>query len=96
VLFSLEEGSSFWNQGLTWRIFFCSMVSAFTLNAVLSTYHGQAGQMAFDGLLNFGKFKDLPFAFLELPIFVCMGIVGGLSGALFNQMNYFLSVFRRR
>lgn len=43
VLFSLEEGSSFWNQNMTWRIFFCSMVSAFTLNVVLSTYHGQPG-----------------------------------------------------
>lgn len=43
VLFSLEEGSSFWNQNITWRIFFCSMVSAFTLNVVLSTYHGQLG-----------------------------------------------------
>jgi hypothetical protein len=26
VLFSLEEGSSFWNQSLTWRSLFCSMV----------------------------------------------------------------------
>ena len=45
VLFSLEEGSSFWNQNMTWRIFFCSMVSAFTLNVVLSTYHGQPGMI---------------------------------------------------
>jgi len=28
---------------MTWRIFFGSMVSAFTLNVVLSTYHGQPG-----------------------------------------------------
>ncbi|XP_046656068.1 H(+)/Cl(-) exchange transporter 7-like isoform X1 [Daphnia pulicaria] len=96
VLFSLEEGSSFWNQNITWRIFFCSMVSAFTLNVVLSTYHGQLGILAYDGLLNFGKFPDIPFALLELPIFIAMGIIGGLSGALFNQMNYHISVFRRR
>ena len=95
-MFSLEEGSSFWNQTMTWRIFFCSMVSAFTLNAVLSMYHNQAGQLAYDGLLNFGKFADMPFALLELPVFVAMGVLGGLMGALFNQMNYYLSAFRRR
>jgi len=96
VLFSMEEGSSFWNQNMTWRIFFCSMTSVFTLNVVLSSYHGKAGELAYDGLLNFGKFSDFPFSLWELPIFVAMGIMGGLSGALFNQMNYFLSVFRRR
>ncbi len=96
VLFSLEEGSSFWNQNMTWKIFFCSMVSAFTLNAVLSAYSGLPGQLAYDGLLNFGKFGELSFSLLELPIFVAMGVLGGVSGALFNQLNYWVSVARRR
>ena len=40
VLFSLEEGASFWDQSLTWRIFLGSMTSYFTLNMVLSIFKG--------------------------------------------------------
>ncbi|XP_050432472.1 H(+)/Cl(-) exchange transporter 7-like [Adelges cooleyi] len=98
VLFSLEEGASFWNQGLTSRIFFASMISTFTLNSVLSAYHGHPGELTFWGLLNFGKFTDfaLSYTMFELPIFVCMGIFGGLTGALFCHLNYRLTVFRMR
>ncbi|XP_060838780.1 LOW QUALITY PROTEIN: H(+)/Cl(-) exchange transporter 7-like [Rhopalosiphum padi] len=98
VLFSLEEGASFWNQGLTWRIFFSSMISTFTLNLVLSAYHGHPGELTYWGLLNFGKFSDfaLSYQMFELPIFIFMGIIGGLTGALFCHLNYKLTVFRMR
>ncbi|XP_054158622.1 H(+)/Cl(-) exchange transporter 7-like isoform X2 [Oppia nitens] len=98
VLFSLEEGASFWNQKLTWRIFFCSLVSTFTLNLILSTYHLHPGQLSYSGLLNFGQFAaaDFNYNFAELPLYVLMGAFGGLAGALFNYMNYKLTVFRIR
>ena len=59
VLFSLEEGASFWNQALTWRIFFCSTVSAFTLSFCLSIYRGEPGVLSSTGLLNFGTFGSV-------------------------------------
>ncbi|CAL1266188.1 unnamed protein product [Larinioides sclopetarius] len=96
VLFSLEEGASFWNQSLTWRIFFCSMISYFTLNSVLSEYHGYPGQLSYPGLVNFGKFENLDYTFKELPIYMIMGVIGGLLGALYNHLNYILTVFRMR
>lgn len=96
VLFSLEEGASFWNQGLTWRIFFASIISTFTLNVVLSTYHGHPGDLSYAGLLNFGKFENISYDIYELPIFVLMGVAGGLLGSLFNYINYKLTVFRMR
>ncbi|KAK9881295.1 hypothetical protein WA026_015417 [Henosepilachna vigintioctopunctata] len=96
VLFSLEEGTSFWNQGLTWRTFFASVISTFTLNVVLSAYHGVPGNLNYPGLLNLGKFESFNYSFYELPIFVLMGVAGGLLGAFWNHMNYKLAVFRMR
>lgn len=96
VLFSLEEGASFWNQSLTWRIFFASIISTFTLNVVLSTYHGHPGDLLYAGLLNFGKFESISYAMFELPIYMIMGAIGGLLGSLFNHINYKLTVFRMR
>ncbi|RWS22910.1 Chloride channel protein 7-like protein, partial [Leptotrombidium deliense] len=98
VLFSLEEGASFWNQALTWRIFFCSMISTFTLNIILSAYHGKFGQLSYAGLINFGKFEDsmTNYSYIELPAYMIMGVIGGLFGALYNYINHKITVFRIR
>ena len=96
VLFALEEGASFWNQSLTWRIFFGSMTSFFTLDMVLSVYRGIPGQLSNGGLLNFGNFEDATYAVWEMPLFLLMGALGGVLGALFNHINYKLTVFRMR
>lgn len=94
VLFSLEEGASFWNQALTWRIFFCSMVSTFTLNIFLSALNGRFGDLSNPGLINFGKFSNAEYTWYELIIFILMGCFGGLIGGLFNHVNIELTKFR--
>ncbi|RXN26642.1 H(+) Cl(-) exchange transporter 7-like isoform X2 [Labeo rohita] len=98
VLFSLEEGASFWNQMLTWRIFFASMISTFTLNFFLSIYHGKPGQLSSPGLINFGRFDgdSVQYNLYEIPLFIIMGALGGMLGALFNVINYWLTIFRIR
>ncbi|XP_008286943.1 H(+)/Cl(-) exchange transporter 7 isoform X1 [Stegastes partitus] len=98
VLFSLEEGASFWNQMLTWRIFFASMISTFTLNFFLSIYHANPGDLSNPGLINFGRFESDSVAYnlYEIPLFIAMGAIGGLLGALFNVLNYWLTIFRIR
>ncbi|XP_075942583.1 H(+)/Cl(-) exchange transporter 7 isoform X2 [Anarhichas minor] len=98
VLFSLEEGASFWNQMLTWRIFFASMISTFTLNFFLSIYHKNPGDLSNPGLINFGRFQNDSVAYnlYEIPLFIIMGAIGGLLGALFNKLNYWLTIFRIR
>uniref|UniRef100_A0A672GZN9 Chloride channel protein n=1 Tax=Salarias fasciatus TaxID=181472 RepID=A0A672GZN9_SALFA len=98
VLFSLEEGASFWNQMLTWRIFFASMISTFTLNFFLSIYHKNPGDLSNPGLINFGRFEtdSVTYNLYEIPLFIAMGAIGGLLGALFNVLNYWLTIFRIR
>ncbi|XP_041087090.1 H(+)/Cl(-) exchange transporter 7-like [Polyodon spathula] len=98
VLFSLEEGASFWNQMLTWRIFFASMVSTFTLNFFLGIYHGKMGDLSNPGLINFGRFENeaMEYNVYEIPLFIFMGVIGGILGAIFNTFNYWLTIFRIR
>ncbi|RHX99267.1 hypothetical protein DYB36_003616 [Aphanomyces astaci] len=105
VLFALEEGASFWHQNLTWRTFFCSMVSAFVLNlwsAFQNQDYGTGGEKwghlgNQTGTLSFGSFdaENKSYAIWDVPIFLAIGMVGGLLGALFNQANTYLSLFRR-
>ncbi|CAF0877320.1 unnamed protein product [Rotaria sordida] len=94
VLFALEEGASFFNQQLTWFIFFASMTSTFTLNVVMSAIDGHFGDLSSPGLINFGLFKDTPYMWFELPLFIVVGCIGGIFGALFNQLNLRLTKFR--
>jgi chloride channel 7 len=91
----LEEAASFWNQSLIWRTLFASIVSSFTLNLVLSAYHGLEN-FTYHGLFNLGQFEALPFEYFELPIYIGMGIIGGLSGALWISFNMKLNKFRNQ
>ncbi|EFN81286.1 H(+)/Cl(-) exchange transporter 7 [Harpegnathos saltator] len=96
VLFSIEEGTSFFNQSLTWRTFFASMMTTFILNIVLSAYHGHPGDLSYPGLLNLGKFESIPYEIYEIPLFMIMGTLGGALGALWNHINYKITCFRLR
>ncbi|KAL7051504.1 hypothetical protein ACKWTF_004484 [Chironomus riparius] len=93
LLFALEEAASFWNQSLIWRTLFSAIVSSFTLNLVLSAYHGLEN-FTYHGLFNLGEFEALPFEYFELPIFMLMGVFGGLSGAFWIKINTSLNIFR--
>ncbi|CAG5134838.1 unnamed protein product, partial [Candidula unifasciata] len=96
VLFSLEEGASFWNQSLVWRIFFSSMISTMTLNIVQGFIKGHPWDLSYAGLIDFGTFDAVNYKMGDLLIAICMGAFGGLLGALFNHINYKLTVFRMK
>ena len=84
ILFSLEA-SSFWSVSLIRKVFICSCLSTFSLNFCKSVYNGSPDSMDNPGLLVFGQDSHTkPFHFWELPFWIVIGIIGGLSGALFN------------
>ncbi|KAL5491512.1 hypothetical protein EMCRGX_G016811 [Ephydatia muelleri] len=103
TLFSLEEGSSFWNQSLTWRTLFCSLFATFTFNITRSWYNKYPGELGRPGLVNFGTFLDNSCSSSQelwraqhLIIFIVMGAIGGLLGALFNSLNTQVALWRTR
>lgn len=100
VLFSLEEGSSFWSQELTWRAMFTAVVSSYTLNLILSGFvPGQRfGLLTEQGVFTFGKFEGTlqaqAWRVEEIILFIAMGAFGGLIGAGFNALNVAITKWR--
>uniref|UniRef100_A0A8D2M0B3 Chloride channel protein n=1 Tax=Zonotrichia albicollis TaxID=44394 RepID=A0A8D2M0B3_ZONAL len=77
--------------------FFASMISTFTLNSVLSVYHGNAWDLSSPGLINFGRFdSEVGTGIPHGEGFSCLPFAGGILGALFNALNYWLTMFRIR
>jgi chloride channel 7 len=93
ILFTLEEGASFWSTSLTFRAFFCALVTLLTLNMLTTGF--QLGGKASSGLFAFGLFDDFGgYNTYELFIFAGMGVAGGIMGAFFNEINKRMTLFR--
>ena len=98
ALFALEEGTTHWSDFMTWRTFVCAMVSGFTLNLTLSGFNGKWGLLDTPGSITFGSFRnqDKAYTVNEMPLFFVLGAIGGLIGALFNEINKTLTIWRKR
>jgi chloride channel 7 len=97
ILFALEEGASYWSPSVTWRTFTCSMV-ALTALMTLNSVGGTFGRVGFDKLFSFGNFNfeedRSSYAIYELWVFVAIGAAGGLIGAIFNNVNESITLWR--
>ena len=100
VLFAIEEAALYWSQALTWRTFFCAMCSTLTLNVLLSAVSSGGstfGRLSHPGLITFGAFiDDDEWDLRELPVFISIGVICGLLGALFIHLNEKLTLWRMR
>lgn len=97
ILFTLEEGASFWSTSLTFRAFFCAMITQLTVSLIFS--RDNFGRDDSAHMFAFGQFDNLDngktnYRVYELFIFVAMGAAGGVLGALFNYLNEKVSLYR--
>jgi len=96
ILFTLEEGASFWSNATTFYAFICAVITQLTIGLL---FPESATSSA--GMFAFGKFENFydgraNFYVYELPVFVFIGIVGGCFGAAFNHINEHVSVYRKK
>lgn len=99
VLFALEEGASFWSTNLTWRAFFCGLITIYTLYVVRNS--GNLWGAASTKMFSFGEFTSFEdgkfnFSVWELLLFILLGCLGGLAGATFNGFNKKLTILRSK
>jgi chloride channel 7 len=96
ILFTLEEGASFWSTNTTFRAFMCALITQLTIGLLFPEEATSA-----TGMFALGQFENLydgraNFYVYELPMFIAIGCLGGALGALFNHINYLFSLYRMR
>lgn len=95
IMFTLEEGASFWSTSLTFRAFFCALVTQLVLNLFNSYRFNRKGTIINETMFEFGDFSTFPGYYpYELVIFMFMGAAGGVMGALFVHINEKVTVWR--
>ena len=97
VLFTLEEGASFWSTTITFRAFFCAMVTMLTVSLIFAG--PGLGRTESAGIFTFGQFDNIEqnktnYFIYEIFIFMFIGCTGGALGALFNHIHTVASAFR--
>jgi len=100
VLFALEEGSSFWSEKLMWRCFYSACLSVIMLYAILDLTTEDVFDIRtvalFTGIKDEQHLVIPSFQMWEYPVFIIFGIVGGLLGSIFCELNRALTIWRKR
>jgi chloride channel 3/4/5 len=80
VLFAYEEISTYFPRKVLWRAFICSLFAAITLRQLNPTGSGKL--VLFE--TNYGA-TYLPYHY---PVFILLGVCGGIFGGLFCKLNF--------
>lgn len=96
ILFTLEEGASFWSNTVTFRSFMCGVVTQLTIGLIFPE-----AATSSSGMFALGQFENLfdgrsNFYVYELPLFIAIGAAGGVMGAFFNYLNMQMTLYRMK
>ncbi|KVI01687.1 chloride channel protein CLC-d [Cynara cardunculus var. scolymus] len=97
VLFALEEVTSWWRSQLMWRVFFTSAVVAVVVRTAMGwCKSGKCGHFGSGGFIIWDVSDGQEdYSFEELLPMAIIGVIGGLLGALFNQLTLYITYWRR-
>ncbi|KAK1380084.1 Chloride channel protein [Heracleum sosnowskyi] len=97
VLFALEEVTSWWRSQLMWRVFFTSAIVALVVRTAMGwCKSGKCGHFGSGGFIIWDVSDGQEdYSFVELLPMAVIGVIGGLLGALFNQLTLYLTHWRR-
>ncbi|KAL1317012.1 hypothetical protein AAHE18_15G105900 [Arachis hypogaea] len=97
VLFALEEVTSWWRSQLMWRVFFTSAIVAVVVRTAMGwCKNGNCGHFGSGGFIIWDiSDGQEDYSFAELLPMAIIGVIGGLLGALFNQLTLYISSWRR-
>ncbi|XP_078155156.1 chloride channel D isoform X1 [Carex rostrata] len=97
VLFALEEVTSWWRSHLMWRVFFTSAVVAVVVQSAMSwCKSGKCGHFGSGGFIIWDiSDGQEDYSFQELFPMAVIGVIGGVLGALFNQLTFYITKWRR-
>jgi chloride channel 7 len=97
VLFALEEVTSWWRSQLMWRVFFTSAIVAVVVRTAMGwCKSGKCGHFGSGGFIIWDVSDGQEdYSFEELLPMAIIGVIGGLLGALFNQLTRYITLWRR-
>ncbi|KAF9673919.1 hypothetical protein SADUNF_Sadunf10G0073900 [Salix dunnii] len=97
VLFALEEVTSWWRSQLMWRVFFTSAIVAVVVRTAMGwCKSGKCGHFGSGGFIIWDTSDGQEdYSFEELLPMAVIGVIGGLLGALFNQLTLHITYWRR-
>lgn len=96
--YELSKPSTFWTFSMIWRSFFCAAVSTYTLSFFVHWHeHGLTDlTLTAAGTLKFGELQDAKVLLEDIHGPIVLGIIGGLLGSLFINVNTSMAVFRKK